>query len=156
MLDPKEENLRVRQIAAKCRSGFGPDGERLPLESDFGLSCEVIDARSLVPFRFEKVLESVRKTRKIVLASDACERGSALHTFASRITTLAFDHLDAPPVVVGACNWITPADEVEAAFFPFPSDIVDAVHEPVLPLAGYTPRHAVGATELARRDSTGT
>ena len=39
---------------------------------------------------------------------------------ASKITQLAFDELDAPPVVVGARNWITPPDEVEEAFFPFP------------------------------------
>jgi pyruvate/2-oxoglutarate/acetoin dehydrogenase E1 component len=45
------------------------------LEREFGLSAEVIDARSIVPFDYEPVLESVRKTRKIVLASDACERG---------------------------------------------------------------------------------
>ena len=35
-----------------------------------------------MPFNFAKVLESVKKTRKIVLTSDACERGSALQTFA--------------------------------------------------------------------------
>ena len=54
----------------------------------------------------------------IPLASDACERGSALHTMATKITQFAFDELDAPPVVVGSRNWITPADEVEDAFFP--------------------------------------
>ena len=39
---------------------------------------EVIDARSLVPFNYEPVIESIRKTRKILLASDACEQGSYL------------------------------------------------------------------------------
>ena len=48
------------------------------LEQTYGLSCEVIDARSLVPFNYESVIESIRKTRKILLASDACERGSYL------------------------------------------------------------------------------
>ena len=62
----------------------------------------------------------MKKTRKILLASDACERGSALQTMAAKITQFAFDELDAPPVVVGARNWITPADEVEDAFFPYP------------------------------------
>ena len=83
----------------------------------------MIDARSIVPFNYAKVIESVKKTRKILLTSDACERGSALQTFAAKITQFAFDELDAPPVVVGARNWITPADEVEDAFFPQPSDI---------------------------------
>ena len=39
------------------------------LEEKYGLSCEVIDARSIVPFNYAKVLESVKKTRKILLAS---------------------------------------------------------------------------------------
>ena len=56
----------------------------------------MIDARSIVPFNYEKVIESVKKTRKILLTSDACERGSALQTFAAKITQFAFDELDAP------------------------------------------------------------
>ena len=125
------------------------------LESEHGLSCEIIDARSLVPFNYEKVIESVRKTRKIVLVSDACERGSVLQTLAAKITQLAFDELDAPPVVVGARNWITPADEIEDSFFPFPSDILDAVHEHILPLKGYQPARDCGSTELLRRSAAG-
>jgi 2-oxoisovalerate dehydrogenase E1 component len=125
------------------------------LEKRYGLECEVIDARSIVPFNYEKVLQSVRKTRKILLTSDACSRGSALQTMAATITLLAFDELDAPPVVVGARNWITPADEVEEAFFPFPSDILDAVHEHILPLRGYQVRRPCGVAELLRRSSTG-
>jgi len=125
------------------------------LQAEHGLSCEVIDARSLVPFNYEPVIQSVAKTRKIVLASDACERGSFLHTMASKISQHAFDELDAPPVVVGARNWITPADEVEDAFFPQPSDIIDAVHEHILPLADYTPRRDCGAEDLLRRSREG-
>ena len=125
------------------------------LQEKYGLSCELIDARSIVPFNFAKVIESVRKTRKILLTSDASERGSALQTFAVKITQFAFDELDAPPVVVGARNWITPADEVEDAFFPFPSDMIDAVHEHVLPLPGYTVARNCSVDELARRSAEG-
>jgi 2-oxoisovalerate dehydrogenase E1 component len=125
------------------------------LEKHYGVECEVIDARSIVPFNYEKVLESVRKTRKILLTSDACSRGSALQTMAATITLLAFDELDAPPVVVGARNWITPADEVEEAFFPFPSDILDAVHEHILPLRGYEVRRPGGVAEQLRRSAAG-
>ncbi len=125
------------------------------LEREFGVSAEVIDARSIVPFDYEPVLESVRKTRKIVLASDACERGSVLHTMASKITQLAFDELDAPPTVVGARNWITPPDELEEAFFPFPSDILDAMHTHLKPLPGYQPQRACGAEEILNRSRCG-
>ncbi len=125
------------------------------LERNHGLSCEIIDARSIVPFNFDRVIESVRKTRKILLASDACERGSVLQTLAAKITQFAFDELDAPPLVVGARNWITPADEVEDAFFPFPADILDAVHEHILPLKGYSPRRPCDNRELMRRSAAG-
>ena len=69
--------------------------------------------------------------------SDANERGSILQTFANKISTLAFEYLDAPPVGVGARNWITSPDEVEDAFFPFPGDFLDAVHEHLQPLPNY-------------------
>ncbi|MBI4601233.1 MAG: dehydrogenase [Planctomycetes bacterium] len=120
------------------------------LEKEHSVSAEVIDARSLVPFDYGPVLDSVRKTGRIVLASDACERGSFLHTFASRIQELAFDDLDAPVTVVGARNWITPAAELEEIFFPQPSWILDAVHERILPLRGYRPEADVSAAALLR------
>jgi len=125
------------------------------LETEYNVSCEIIDARSLVPFNYEKVLGSVKKTRKIVLASDACERGSVLQTIAAKIAQFSFDELDAPPVVVGARNWITPADEVEDSFFPFPPDILDAIHEHIMPLKGYTPVRKCELAELARRNACG-
>ena len=125
------------------------------LEKRFNVSSEVIDARSIVPFNYEKVIESVRKTRKILLASDACERGSALHTFASKITEFAFDELDAPPTVVGSRNWITPPDEIEDAFFPYPADFLDAVHEHILPLPGYAPVRANDVADLMERSAAG-
>jgi 2-oxoisovalerate dehydrogenase E1 component len=125
------------------------------LEEKYGISTEVIDARTIVPFDYAKVLESVKKTGRIVLASDACERGSFLQTMATKITQLAFDHLDAPPVVVGARNWITPPDEVEDSFFPFPSDILDAIHEFILPLEGYSTKRESSAEDQLRRSKEG-
>ncbi len=109
------------------------------LENEFGLSAEVIDARSLVPFNYKLVIDSIRKTGKIVIAGDASARGSFLRELASTITELAFDLLDAPPVVLGSRNWITPAYELEEYFFPQSSWFLDAVHARILPLEGYTP-----------------
>ncbi|MBR5235820.1 MAG: dehydrogenase [Clostridia bacterium] len=125
------------------------------LEEKYGISCEVIDARSIVPFNYEKVLESVKKTGRIVLASDACTRGSALNTIAQNITEMAFDYLDAPPVVVGAQNWITPCYELDADFFPQKDWIIDAVHEKILPLPGYVATHNFTETEQIRKNKMG-
>lgn len=125
------------------------------LQAQYGISAEVIDARSIVPFDYSLVIESVKKTRNILLASDACERGSFLHTMASRITQLAFDELDSPPTVVGARNWITPPDELEEDFFPFPADLLDAVHRFIRPLPGYSEARPTDRSELLRRSKEG-
>ncbi|MBN2275949.1 MAG: dehydrogenase, partial [Bacteroidales bacterium] len=125
------------------------------LEQKYGLSAEVIDARSLVPFNYDLVTESVKKTGKIVLASDACERGSFLNDLAQNITELTFDYLDAPPVVIGSRNWITPAYELEKYFFPQPHWILDAIHERIIPLKGHQVKNNFTKPEKIRRAKFG-
>jgi len=107
------------------------------LKEQFGLEAELVDLRALTPLNYEPIIESVKKTGRVLLASDACQRGSYLNDVAQNISELAFDYLDAPPVVVGSRNWITPAYELEQEFFPQPSWILDAIHEKILPLEGY-------------------
>lgn len=125
------------------------------LEEKYGLSAEVIDARSIVPFNYEKVLESVKKTGKIILSSDACERGSHLKDMAQTISELAFDHLDAPPVVIGAKNWITPAYELEEYFFPQPEWFIDVIHEKMMPLKGHVAKNNFTSGEQIRINKLG-
>ena len=125
------------------------------LMEKYGMSAEIVDARSLVPFNYDLVLESVRKTGRIVLVSDANERGSYLKDIAQNITELAFDYLDAPPVVVGSRNWIIPAFELEDYFFPQASWIADAIHEKIVPLPGHTVTHNYTAGEQMRRSRLG-
>ena len=125
------------------------------LQEQYNLSAEVIDARSLVPFNYELVIESVKKTGRIIVTGDACERNSFMRNLASNITELCFDYLDAPPVVVGAKNWITPAHELEDAFFPQPEWIVDAIHERILPLPGHVVKHNCTELEQIRENKLG-
>ena len=125
------------------------------LEEKYNMSAEVIDARSLVPFNYELVIESVKKTGKLVLSSDATTRGSFLNDLARNITELAFDYLDAPPVVVGSRNWITPAYELEDAFFPQADWIIDAIHEKIIPLPNHIPLRNFTDAEQIRRAKYG-
>ncbi|MDR0314910.1 MAG: dehydrogenase, partial [Oscillospiraceae bacterium] len=127
------------------------------LEEKYGVSAEIIDARSVVPFNYEKVLESVKKTGKILLASDACERGSHLKDIAQTISEIAFDYLDAPPVVIGAKNWITPAFEFDDDFFPQASWFLAAINEKIMPLKGFVNTVNVNYTtnELIRINKKG-
>ena len=107
------------------------------LEKDHGISAELIDLRFINPLNYGPIVESVKKTGKVVLASDASERGSFLHNVASNISRLAFNYLDAPPVIVGSKNWITPPAEMEDLFFPTASWIIDSISENILPLPGH-------------------
>ncbi|HMQ56508.1 MAG TPA: transketolase C-terminal domain-containing protein, partial [Anaerolineae bacterium] len=125
------------------------------LAEKYGLSAEVIDARFINPLNYDQIVESVKKTGKIVLASDACERGSFLHTIASNISQLAFDYLDGPVAVVGARNWITPAAELEEMFFPQKEWIIDTLHERILPLAGHQVSTRQATAEILRRNRLG-
>ncbi|MDR3343337.1 MAG: dehydrogenase [Treponema sp.] len=125
------------------------------LEADYGLSIEVIDLRFINPLCYNTLIESVKKTGKIVLVSDAAERGSFLHTVASNIQTFTFDYLDAPVTVVGSRNWITPAAEMEQFYFPQGDWIIDAIHERILPLKGYHPVTVQTTLDLMRRNRLG-
>lgn len=125
------------------------------LEKKYGVSAELIDARFISPLDYELILESVKKTGKLLLASDACERGSFLHTIGSNVSSLVFDSLDAPVAVVGARNWITPAAEMEDMFFPQKEWIIDAIHERILPLAGRTVTTDQTLGEVLRRNRRG-
>ena len=121
----------------------------------FDLSTEVIDLRSANPLEYGPIVESVRKTGKVLLVSEAVERGGVMQTVASTLTQLCFDDLDGPPVVVGSRNWITPAPELEEMFFPQPSWLLDAVHEQIVPLRGYRPTGNRTRGELLRRARLG-
>jgi 2-oxoisovalerate dehydrogenase E1 component len=125
------------------------------LEAKYNMQAEVIDLRFITPLKYDLILESVKRTGRLVLASDACERGSFLQTVASTVTQLAFDDLDAPPVVVGSRNWITPAAEMEDIFFPQSDWILDAIHERVVPLPGHKPTTVQSNDDLARRSRVG-
>jgi 2-oxoisovalerate dehydrogenase E1 component len=125
------------------------------LEEKNGMSAEVIDARCLVPFNYEKVLESVKKTGRIVISSDATARGSFLNDLARNITELAFDYLDAPPAVLGSRDWITPAYELEYAFFPQAESFLDIINEKIVPLKGHVPTYNYTDAEQIRRAKLG-
>ena len=125
------------------------------LERRFGVSAEVIDLRSVNPLNYTPLVDSVRKTSRVLLVCDAVERGCVMQTVSSTLTQLCFYHLDSPPVVIGSRNWITPAAELEALFFPQPGWLLDAIHERIMPLTGYQPGTDQTLAEMARRARLG-
>lgn len=125
------------------------------LKEQYGISAEIIDARSLVPLDYTLLLRSVRKTGRLLLVSDAVERCSFLKEVAENVTEMAFQVLKAPPVVMGARNWIAPTSEVNPWFYPTPETVVDRIHQKLLPLPGYQPRFDFSDQEQLRRAARG-
>jgi 2-oxoisovalerate dehydrogenase E1 component len=119
------------------------------------MEAEVIDARSLVPFDYDTLIGSVRKTGRLIIVGDACERGSYSKTIAANLSEFAFDELDAPPVTIGSHNWVSPCPELEKFFFPSKDLILDAIHSRVKPLAGYTPVYNLSLEEKLRVERLG-
>ena len=125
------------------------------LKEKYGMEAEIINLHSLVPLNYDKIIASVKKTGRVVLVSDACQRGSFLNDVATNITELCFDYLDAPCVVVGARNWITPPFEFDEYFFPQPKWIIDAIHTRIVPIPGYTNETSPSDVEIERRLKAG-
>ncbi len=95
-----------------------------------GINVEVIDLRSLVPYDFEAVARSVRKTNKVIVAhEDSLSFGYGAEV-AARIADELFEHLDAPVRRVAALDtFVAYAPQLEDAILPQPDDVVRAITE---------------------------
>lgn len=93
-----------------------------------GISAEVIDLRTLRPLDIDTVVESVRKTNRIVSAEEGWRHAGVGAEIAALVTELAFDHLDAPPLRVTQADCPMPyAANLEALSLPQVADIVAGV-----------------------------
>jgi pyruvate dehydrogenase E1 component beta subunit len=99
------------------------------LEKD-GISCEVVDPRTLVPLDIETIVESVKKTGRLVVVTEACKRGSVASDISAKVIEKAFDWLDAPVKIVAGLNTPIPYNStLEQASIPHTKDIVAAVKD---------------------------
>jgi pyruvate dehydrogenase E1 component beta subunit len=95
-----------------------------------GIDAEVIDPRTLVPLDLYTIVESVRKTGRLVIAHEAVEHGGFGAEIAAQVQSAAFDHLDAPVVRVGAPFAPIPfSPPLEDAWLPGIDAVVAAVKE---------------------------
>lgn len=93
-----------------------------------GYSVEVIDLRTLAPFDKETVIESVKKTHRLLIAHEAVKIGGLGSEVAAVVAEEAIDWLDAPIVRVGAKFTPVPfSPTLEQAYRPKVEDIVDGV-----------------------------
>ena len=78
-----------------------------------------------------------------------------MNDVAKNIMDLCFDDLDAPPIVIGAKNWITPPYEFDEFFFPQASWIIDAINDKLVPLEGRVSTTGCTEAEALRRSKEG-
>jgi len=69
-----------------------------------GISCEVIDLRTIMPCDYDTVMASIEKTHRVVVLQEANLRGGFAGDLVAEIIDRGFDLLDAPPVRVGGLN----------------------------------------------------
>jgi pyruvate dehydrogenase E1 component beta subunit len=92
-----------------------------------GIELEVIDPRTLVPLDEEAIVESVKKTGRLIVSHEAYTRGGYAAEIVSRVVEAAFDYLDAPPLRICARDVPVPYNAtLEAAALPQVEDLVAA------------------------------
>lgn len=106
--------LHVKAVAAEA-------------EAETGKSIEIIDPRVLCPFDTEKVFASVRKTGRLLICNEACERGSFASHISAWVAENCLTDLKAPVVRVGSPNSCIPFGAVERFALPQKEDIKAAM-----------------------------
>jgi pyruvate/2-oxoglutarate/acetoin dehydrogenase E1 component len=93
-----------------------------------GIELEIIDLRTLVPLDIDTVVDSVRRTNRLVICHEAVERGGWAGEVAMQVQEKAFDYLDAPIARVCGANLPVPYSEsLEPVVIPGEDDVMGAV-----------------------------
>ena len=94
-----------------------------------GISCEVIDLRTLRPLDTETVINSIKKTHRLITVEEGHLSFGIGAEICSRVMELAFDEIDAPPLRIGALEAPIPFNErLEKDVLPSSLKIIKAVH----------------------------
>jgi pyruvate dehydrogenase E1 component beta subunit len=98
------------------------------LEREDGISCEVIDLRTLRPVDYPTVVDSVRRTHQLVLCGEDWRTGGFGADLLSEISDRCFDDLDGPIQRVASPDVPMPYSRpLERALIPTSDDVVEAV-----------------------------
>jgi 2-oxoisovalerate dehydrogenase E1 component len=100
------------------------------LECEDGISVELVDLRTIVPYDRETVQRSVRKTSRVLVTCEAPRTGCFGNTIVADIVRDEFEHLDAPVALVAAADTPVPfAPALEAAHLPTVDKLMAAVRQ---------------------------
>lgn len=94
-----------------------------------GIELEIIDPRTLVPLDVETIVESVKRTNRLVVCHEAVERGGWAGEVAMQVMAHAFDYLDAPIVRICGANVPMPySASLEPIAIPTAAGLISAVY----------------------------
>jgi pyruvate dehydrogenase E1 component beta subunit len=100
------------------------------LQKEKGISLEIIDPRTIVPFDKETVLKSVAKTGRLVVFTEECGTGSFAGQVAAIVADEGFDYLDAPIKRVNAPDTPVPYGVVlEDYWIPKEENLIEAINQ---------------------------
>src|SRR5262249_2127273 len=95
-----------------------------------GVDAEVVDLRTLLPFDRETILESVKKTNKVIVLHEATKTGGMAGEITSVINEEAFEYLDGPVLRVTSIDTPVPyAPPLEEFFLPQADDVLKAARQ---------------------------
>ena len=95
-----------------------------------GISCEIIDLRTVRPIDYKCIIESVKKTNRLVVVEEAWPLGSIATEVAFKVQKNAFDYLDAPVTRVTCADVPLPyAPTLIEASLPNAARVINAVKE---------------------------
>ncbi len=93
-----------------------------------GVSAEVIDVRTLQPLDLDTIVESVKRTSRLIIASDDVRTGGVGSEISAAVLESSFDYLDAPIVRVACPEIPVPfSPSLEQMYMPSAEKIVQAV-----------------------------
>ncbi|MCS4277164.1 pyruvate dehydrogenase E1 component beta subunit [Mycetocola sp. BIGb0189] len=92
-----------------------------------GISAEVVDLRSISPIDYGPLLDSARKTGRVVVAQEAPENASVGSEIAATLAEKAFYSLEAPVLRVSGFDTPFPAAKLEGMYLPDADRVLDAV-----------------------------
>jgi pyruvate dehydrogenase E1 component beta subunit len=99
-----------------------------------GISCEVIDPRTLVPLDLETIVNSVKKTGRLITVEESIRAGGWGSEIATQVTDNAIWYLEGPVVRVTMGDSIIPfSAPLEEALIPKPVDVIAAVRRVMTP-----------------------
>ena len=93
-----------------------------------GVSCEIIDLRTILPLDKKSIFTTVKKTNKVVVLHEQTKTGGVGAEVSSLITEYCFDYLDGPIIRIAAQDTPVPySAQMEEAFIPQVKDVISAV-----------------------------